>query len=131
MLIIIVLFVLAVVGIAVFIYGNNHYSFHEAIAGIGLGIGIVCAIAFAGTVAFATCNSIVKETDYQDALFEKQVIEYRLENKDDNIVGNEMLYNDIVAFNNMLRGQKKWATNPWTNVFNNDLIASIDYIELE
>jgi hypothetical protein len=49
---------------------------------------------------------------------------------EENITGNEMLYNDIVAFNNELRNVKKWANNPWTNWFNNQDIASIDYIEL-
>jgi hypothetical protein len=49
---------------------------------------------------------------------------------EENITGNEMLYNDIVEFNNKLRAEKKWAFNPWTDWFNNKDIASIDYIEL-
>lgn len=131
MLTIIVSLILAVVGIAVFIYGDNHYYVSDWITGTGFGIGLVFTSVFIGTVVTATINSIVKVDDYQNALYEKQVIEYRIENKESNIVGNEMLYNDIVEFNNKLRTEKRWATNPWTNVFNNDLIATIDYIELE
>ena len=48
----------------------------------------------------------------------------------DNIVGNEMLYNDVVEFNNELRRIKKWANSPWVSWFYNQKIASIDYIEI-
>ena len=72
-----------------------------------------------------------KEIDYQNTLYEKEMIEYRIDNMEDNVVGNEMLYNDIVEFNNRLRNIKKWANNPWTNWFNNQDIASIDYIKLD
>ena len=49
---------------------------------------------------------------------------------EENITGNEMLYNDIVEFNNELRSVKKWVSNPWTNWFNNQKVASIDYVEI-
>ena len=63
--------------------------------------------------------------------FEKEILEYRIDNMKDNIVGNEMLYNDIVEFNNELRNVKKWADSPWTNWFYNQDIATIDYIEID
>ena len=72
---------------------------------------------------------IPKEIDYQQSLYEKQVIEYRIENQDKDIVGNELLYQDIVEFNNNLRTQKQYANNIWVNWFYNDKIATIDYIE--
>jgi hypothetical protein len=59
------------------------------------------------------------------------MLEYRIEHIEENITGNEMLYNDIVEFNNELRSTKKWANNPWTNWFYNQDIATIDYIEIE
>lgn len=71
-----------------------------------------------------------KEVNYQNKLYEKEMLEYRIDNMEDSIVGNEMLYNDIVEFNNELRSVKKWANNPWTNWFYNQDIAEIDYIEL-
>jgi hypothetical protein len=70
------------------------------------------------------------ELDYQNTMHEKEMIEYRIEHIEDNITGNEMIYNDIVEFNNKLRFEKKWANNPWTSWFNNKYIASIDYVEL-
>ena len=57
------------------------------------------------------------------------MLEYRIEHMEENITGNEMLYNDIVEFNNALRSEKKWANNPWTSWFNNQDIASLDYVE--
>ena len=75
------------------------------------------------------CVQTNKEVDYQNALYEKEVLEYRIENMESDITGNEMLYNDIVKFNNGLRSAKKWANNSWTNWFNNKDIATIDYVE--
>lgn len=69
--------------------------------------------------------------EYQNTLYKKEMLEYRIEHMKENVTGNEMLYNDIVEFNNMLRAKKKWTNNPWTDWFNNKDIASIDYIELD
>lgn len=74
---------------------------------------------------------IDKDIEYQSKLHEREVIEYRLEHMEDSIVGNEMLYDNIVEFNNSLRETKKWANNPWTNWFYNQDIATIDYIEID
>jgi hypothetical protein len=71
-----------------------------------------------------------KDIDYQNMLYEREMIEYRIDHMNENIVGNEMLYDDIVEFNNELRSIKKFANSPWTNWFNNEDIATIDYIEL-
>ena len=131
MLIIIVSLVLMVISIVVCRYGDNHYYVHDLINITSYVVSIFSTAIFIVAISFATANSITKETNFQNMLYEKQVIEYRIENKESNVVGNEMLYNDIVAFNNKLRKEKKWATNPWTNVFWNGKIASIDYIELE
>lgn len=74
---------------------------------------------------------IAWDVDYQNTLYEKQMLEYRLDHMDDNIVGNELLYNDIVEFNNGLR-QTKWvAENPWINWLANTDIATIDYVEYD
>lgn len=83
------------------------------------------------TFVFILINACTYEVEYQNTLHTRDVLEYRIEHMEENITGNEMLYNDIVEFNNKLRGAKKWALNPWTNWFNNQDIASIDYIELD
>jgi hypothetical protein len=86
-------------------------------------------ITFA-TLVIILINASTYEIEYQNALHTREMLEYRIEHMEENITGNEMLYNDIVEFNNVLRAEKKWANNPWTNWFNNQDIASIDYIEL-
>ena len=72
-----------------------------------------------------------RDIKYQNAVYEKEMLEYRIEHMEENITGNEMLYNDIVEFNNGLRSIKKWANNPFTNWFYNQDIATIDYVELD
>ena len=91
-------------------------------------IGIILLAIFG---AMAGANAVSYDLDYQNVLHEKEMLEYRIEHMEDNITGNEMLYNDIVEFNNELRREKKWANNPWTNWFYNKNIASLDYIELD
>lgn len=121
-----VVLVLIIVGCVLIHYGavNENALFAGAflvvvftLIGIVLGIWILCVRS-------------TWELDYENKLYEKQVLEYRLEQVDDNITGNEMLYNDIVAFNNGLRETKRWANSPWTNWFFNKDIATIDYIDI-
>lgn len=91
---------------------------------LGIAATFICSII----ILFNAGNY---DVDYQNALHKKEMLEYRIEHMEDNIVGNEMLYNDIVEFNNELRNEKKWANNPWTNWFTNQDIAAIDYVELD
>ena len=96
---------------------------------VGYGLIIIGAIT---SVVLATAIITVqttKEINYQSALYEKEVIEYRLENKDKNDIFNEHLYKDIIEYNNKLRKAKKMSENLWTNWFVNDKLAEIDYIE--
>lgn len=97
-----------------------------------LGVMII-AIGIVGnffTIPFLISNYVNYDLKYQNKLHEKEVLEYRIEHMSDNLTGNEMLYNDIVEFNNELRYTKKFANSPWTNWFNNQDIAAMDYIEL-
>ena len=107
------------------------YDARETLENIGFGfilIGIIFMVAFGMVIGI---NAIFYELDYQNFLHENEMLEYRIEHMEENITGNEMLYNDIVEFNNKLRKEKKWANNQWTNWFNNKDIASLDYIELD
>lgn len=133
-MILILMFIgLFAIGVIVLII-NNKFKFSWEIHDILFDIGITCTVAglFLGVIlgTFALGNAISYDLDYQNALHEREVIEYRLDHMSENITGNEMLYNDIVEFNNMLRSQKKWANNPWTSWFHNKKIAALDYIEL-
>lgn len=81
-------------------------SYNDALFGCGV-IGV-----FIGGFATAICILCIlatqtgKEINYQNALYEKEVLEYRIENMEEDVTGNEMLYNDIVEFNNELRSTK-------------------------
>lgn len=76
-------------------------------------------------------NFATLEVNYENKIYEKEMLEYRIEHYEPSAVGNELLYNDVVEFNNNLRIIKKWAANPWTNWFCNHKIATIEYINLE
>ena len=102
---------------------------NDLLCGFGLGGIFIGGIASVICIIGILCIQTSKEIDYQNTLYEKEVLEYRIENMNEDITGNEMLYNDIVEFNNNLRVTKKWANNLWTNWFNNNYIASIDYVE--
>ena len=97
-----------------------------------IGIFLICLgiVGSMFTGAFIVSNYIGYDIKYQNKLHEKEMLEYRIEHMTDNFTCNEMLYSDIVEFNNELRSTKKWANSPWTNWFNNQDIAAIDYIEL-
>lgn len=125
---------LLVVGIALAIINNKvRFKSWKAKDNIGL-LKFICFLVGGTTVFCASILILINITnydvEYQNTLHEKEMLEYRIEHMEENITGNEMLYNDIVEFNNELRNTKKWANNPWTNWFNNEKIASIDYIEI-
>ncbi len=115
--------------VACFIIANRTYSD----LAFGLGIALAIIAFFASLFVFIGIIDIQVNGDihYQNKLYEREMLEYRIEHIEDNITGNEMLYNDIVEFNNELRSTKKWANNPWTNWLYNQDIATIDYIEIE
>lgn len=122
-----------IIGIVLVVISKSNMASWEAedtVNFIGVLIIVMGIIASLFTCGFAIGNAVTCDLNYQNALHEKEMLEYRIEHMEENITGNEMLYNDIVEFNNGLRNVKKWANNPWTNWFNNQGVASIDYIEL-
>lgn len=82
---------------------------------------------FSSIVIFINLGT--KDRDYQIILKEKEMLEYRLEHKEDNVVGNEMLYNDILSFNQRIYISKRNQENYWINWYCNDKIATIEYID--
>ena len=97
---------------------------------VGFTCTILGVILSLSVVSVCIGNSVSMDIDYQNMLHKREMLEYRIEHMNEDITGNELLYNDIVEFNNELRGQKKWANSIWTNWFNNKYIADLDYIEL-
>lgn len=120
----VVLFILGVIGLAWWhasLADDGWLPLLAFLQAVGLIGGLVV-----GSLAIAT--KVAKEVNYQDAVHEREALVYRLEHREENIVGNEMLYTEIVEFNNDLRREKKWANNPWVGCLYNDLIADLDYI---
>ena len=128
--------VLITIGTIMLIIGvRDTYNFSwqtkDVLQNIGIMLTLIGIFAEIICIAGIIINRIDYDIDYQNVLYEREVLEYRLDHREDNFPGNEMLYDDIVNFNNKLRSQKKWANNPWTNWFNNEKIAALDYIELD
>lgn len=124
----ITIFVL-IVGIALIVIYNHSWRHNDWMLSVGIAlmmIGIFTLMITGFTIIY---NQVTKDINYQNTLYEKEMLEYRIDNMEENIVGNEMLYNDIIEFNNGLRSVKKWANNPWLNWFYNEDIAAIDYID--
>ena len=123
---------IAIVVIDKIIDEKTHYVTPDWLRPIGSFIITVFSVASVLAAVILFVNVVSKNVDYEAALYEKQVLEARLEQVQDNPynVGNEYLYHDIVEFNNNLRSVKKWANNPWTSWFNNEKIASIDYVDI-
>ena len=123
-----------IISVILLIIGHNtkiDYGTRENlqfIGAFGLPISIVINMI---AIVLIIGNAVNYDLDYQNTLHKKEMIEFRIEHVEDNLTGNEMLYNDIVEFNNTLRSQKKWANNAWTNWFYNKKIAALDYIELD
>lgn len=77
----------------------------------------------------AVSVKIDEQVQYDKTLYTKEVLETRLEQYDNLLSGNEMLYSEITEFNNDLREVKYWSQNPWVNCYYNQKIAQeIDYI---
>ena len=128
MIITLIIISVIVIGIILLLISENkkiHWSKRDAISFTGallLACGIIGCVFVTG---FIIDNVTSYDLDYQNAMHEKEMLEYRIEHMEENITGNEMLYNDIVEFNNKLRSTKKWANNPWTSWFNNQDIVSV------
>lgn len=106
------------------------WKVRDRIEWIGFPALFIGGIITLASITIIIVNATIYDVEYQNMLHTREMLEYRIEHMEENITGNEMLYNDIVEFNNELRSEKKWANNPWTNWFNNQDIASIDYIGL-
>ena len=131
MIITLIAVLLLVVGIAIVAIENNT---NFDIPGGVVATGVVALILGAAATLISMCMVIGTyvnyDVDYQNKIYEKDMLEYRIDHIEDDITGNELIYNDIVEFNNSLRSTKKWANNPWTSWFHNQDIAAIDYVEL-
>lgn len=103
-------------------YSRSYYELPRAAAAI-------CCTLFWCCLIFVCASQIDGSLSYESKLYERAVLEYRLE-QGEGIAGNELLYADATSFNKDLRVYKLLANSPWTNWFVSSKLASIDYISL-
>ena len=128
--IIIAALVLLAIGLIMILAYTNSMSVSEGIFGSGIVIVVFSAIMLAICIGCVIDTNVNGDLYYQNKLHEREMLEYRANQTENNIIGNELLYNDIVEFNNDLRGVKKWANNFWVGSFYVQEIAELDYIEV-
>lgn len=122
----ILVFALLIIGIVLIVLSNVFYWDDDCI--FGFLITVVSTIALTIMSMYCIVVHVRRDIDYEQRYYQKQVLEYRIEHYEDNIVGNELLYNDVVEFNNKLRDYKRHNKMFFTNWFTCDKIAQIDYI---
>lgn len=130
MLIFIISCVALVVGVAFIVWAFSDWD-REWAYFIGVPVAFFAFVVFAVSGVGALDTQIHKDIRFEEAFYLRENLEYRLEHKEEDVVGNEHLYNDIIEFNNDLRSVKYYCNNPWVNWFYNDKIATLDYIELK
>lgn len=124
--------VLAIVGLAIVIIEHNVYKAPEWVGIAG------CVLLFAGMIVviigggLGIGHSIDYDLAREDAIEQREVIVYRLEQQANSdarsgeITINGGAYEDVRKFNQRVRYQNKWGTNPWFNWF-----VGWDYVGLE
>ena len=126
MLIILIALVALVVGIVLILLDDGDLE-----ARFAIGVALTCLGVIVGVAASIAAISVQvrEDVEYEKTLARKQAIEYRIEHREENLIGNELLFADVVSFNNNLREEKWKAESPWVNWFANDKIAELDYID--
>ena len=99
---------------------------------------ISCILGFVGMfatvllVAAWLIQLCTANNEYEKTAYEREILVYRLENRGTEMTGNELLYSEIVDFNNELRRIKRGANNSFASMLYNKKIANgIDYIEID
>lgn len=122
--------IVLIVGIVVLIIGNYYWG-KDVLNIIGFSFAFIGVLVLMVCSVLAIIAAATKDKVYQDMLYQRKVLEYRLSHEEENTIGNELLYSDIVEFNNELRSDKTYSDNIWINWFFNDKVATIDYIEIQ
>lgn len=127
--------ILFIISIFLVIIGIIFYDdWFDFVGSLSLVLGIVavgvCCLFFVGS---HSSRGVERRTE--NLLYEKSVLEYRLERQENNLVGNELLYNDIVKFNKQVNIGKRNLHNPWVNwmtdrVWENEEITYIEIPDL-
>lgn len=114
---------------------SNHYETKRTKAYDSQFIGVIGS-SLSGIIVFILCIVMMcihlpsNQIIYNRTKIEYDMLQYRVEHIEDNNVGNELLYNDVVKFNQILYEAKRVANNKWINWFVVEEIAELDYIVL-
>lgn len=97
----------------------------QSTLGISLGtVGLIATLTCTVLTLIIQCPST---NEYEKMVHEKEVLVYQLENGDT----DDILYSEIVDWNNAVRTAKRYYKNPFLNTFVNHKIAeNLEYIEL-
>lgn len=95
---------------------------------LGAILSIIFILFAGGFLIDGRCPRSV-DKKYQEAMIEREALVYRLDHKDELIIGNEVLYKDITTFNQKINNYKLDRDNPWINWFIDPKLASIEPIE--
>lgn len=134
MIITILLFALAIVVTIIFFVALKD-DFFDDFPTIFLLIAVILTPAIIGAF-LGIANHVDFEIDRANALDERAAIVYRLEQQtnDEGAAGNISInggvYEDALKFNDRVRRQNKWGTNPWTNWFCGWAYVGLEEIEI-
>lgn len=128
MILLIIFGALTAIGIVLAIVGKVLWSDNTMGVGIILVIIFGLALVFSGGLAIDT--QVHKEEQYQDALNEKDTIEYFILQSDTDILRDDKLYNRILNFNERISRTRYRCDSPWVGIWYNEKIATIDYIDV-
>lgn len=126
MILTLILTIFFITGIIIWIIGVKQTSF-------GLEMGGALSTLFSGMLLLVALIvllvvQLTAKKEFEKARYEKEILEYRLETE--GLTGNELLYKDVVEFNNSLRDTKYYYNGIWINWFTNKYIAEMDYIKI-
>ena len=129
MILTLIFITMLILGIAGLVVYDRYNWVPELFDLVGLPLTILGSITTVISIIVIVVNFAFLDIDYEAKLAERQMLEYRIENYEDT-VGNELIYADVLEFNNDLRSTKRFADSPWTNWYHNWKIAELEYVDI-
>ena len=111
--------------------GRISWRIGDFLEGVQVAAYVIGGVVTIVSICVILLNIVFLQYEYESKLHEREMLEYRIEHLSEDTVGNEMLYNDIVEFNNSLRWAKHTANSPWISWFSNHKVAGLDYVGLD
>lgn len=105
----------------------------EWLQNTGVGVAVVSGLVLLCMAGGVIATQIDIDMEYENVAEKREALVMAVELAEEGNVTltNVNIYTDIAKFNAELRKVKRWANNPWVNVFYNHRIANeIDYIRL-